>query len=201
MTKSTKFVAALGVAAGIGIAALPFGAFAVTYTPTPYEESPESADVTINLVVSDGVGIAVDTDDATTSSDQDADKHTALVSKTLMPNATGSQSGTVTIGTNSKAGMNLTVVDKDSEVRLTGDQTSPSYIPATDNALTAGTAGWNISGGLLTNKAITTTAQTVYTGTGAEERDVAMTYNFATDADQAAGTYSDVITYTVAVNE
>ena len=96
--------------------------------------------------------------------------------------------------------MTLTVADEDNDTNLVGDQTTPVNIPATAGALTAGTAGWNISGGLLSNAAITTAAQNVRVTAAAGEEDVNMTYNFATDVDQAQGTYSDVITYTVTAN-
>ena len=198
MTKSTKLVAALGVAAGIGVAALPFGAFATaTYTVTPYIDGPDTAEVTVQLVVNDGVGIAVDSN---RSADGTTGGREKTVSKELMPNAKGSESHKVSIGTNAKSGMTLTVIDKDDDTNLVGDQTAPVNIPATSGALTAGTAGWNISGSLLSNAAITTAAQNVYVGSAAEEKDIDMTYNFATNADQAAGTYSDVITYSVSVN-
>ena len=185
MTKSTKFVAALGVAAGIGVAALPLGAFAVTTAVTPYGTSPATQDVEVELVIKNAVGIASDKEKC---------------SAEMMPNATGTCANIISIGTNDRDGMTLTVKDADSEVRLVGDQTTPSYIAAVDGALTAGTNGWNISGGLLSNKAITTTDQKVYEGSAAEETDVNMTYNFATDTNQAQGTYSDTITYTVTAN-
>ncbi|MDO4967504.1 MAG: hypothetical protein Q4E70_01930 [Candidatus Saccharibacteria bacterium] len=188
MTKSTKFVAALGIAAGLGVAALPLGTFAVTTAVTPYGTSPATQDVEVELVISNAVGIASDK---------------AKCSTEMMPNATASCANIISIGTNDRNGMTLTVKDADAELRLVGNQATPSYIAATDGTLIAGTNGWNISGGLLSNKAITATEQNVYVGdttSGAEERDVNMTYNFATDVDQAQGTYSDVITYTVTAN-
>ena len=189
MTKSTKLVAALGVAAGIGVAALPLGAFAtVTTAVTPYDESPQDTDVEVELIISNAVGIASDK---------------AKCSTTMMPNATDSCANIVSIGTNDRNGMTLTVKDSDSNTNLVGNQATPVNIAAVAGTLTAGTAGWNISGGLLTNAAITAADQNVYVGdttSGAEERDVNMTYNFATDVDQAQGTYSDTITYTVTAN-
>jgi len=104
--------------------------------------------------------------------------------------------------------MTLTVADKgtdDSNNLTLHSADTTDTIAAVDGALTAGMTGggWNISGGLLSNKAITTAGQNVYVGTsttGAEEKDIEMTYNFATDKDQAAGTYANVITYTVSAN-
>ena len=79
-----------------------------------------------------------------------------------------------------------------------GDTTET--IPAVSGALTAGTAGWNISGGDLDKVAVTASDQTVKTNpntmhTGIQE-DVQMTYGVATAAAQAQGTYQDVIVYT-----
>ena len=120
-----------------------------------------------------------------------------------MPNATGTITGTVTIGTNAADGMNLTVIDKDTTTALTGASTSAT-IP-TGTTIAAGTAAWGISGGALTNvtamPASTGTALSIYTGNAAEEVDKVMTYHFSTAPDQAADVYSDVITYTVALND
>ena len=154
MTKSTKLVAALGVAAGIGVAALPFGAFAATYNPQPYEVTDQSADVTVELKISDAVGIAVDTDAAATDSDDDNNKHTALSSTQFVPNQKGSSGNTyVTIGTNAAKGMTLSVKDKAIDgqsganaLALTG-VVSGATIPAVDGDVLAASTnpGWNIT--------------------------------------------------------
>ena len=49
MKKTAKLLGGVGLA--LGMAIIPFGAYAVTYDPTPYVESPDSADVTVELVV------------------------------------------------------------------------------------------------------------------------------------------------------
>ena len=198
MTKSTKLVAALGVAAGIGVAALPFGAFA--YTVTPYVTSPDKAEVTVELKVNKAVGIAV-------ASGRSADgstggRETTCTASNTLPHTTGTCTHTVTIGANTPA--TLTLKDADTTTDLTGP-TGSAAIPARGGNLTAGTAGWNISGGNLSaNTAIVASDAdsplTVSTLSAAGVADVEMTYNFATADNQMAGTYSDVITYTIAAN-
>ena len=128
-----------------------------------------------------------------------------------MPNTAGSSTAhVVTIGTNSQKGMNLIVADKDNNTALQGGTgITGESIPAVAGTLTAGTAGWNISSVVsadttqnVTNAAMVATGSAIdlYEGGSAEEQDISMTYNFATAANQKAGVYSDIITYTVAVN-
>ena len=203
MTKSTKLVAALGVAAGIGVAALPFGAFAATYNPQPYEVTDQSADVQLQLTIAEGVGIAVDNGQAT-DPDGDTDKHHALIATSLNPNDAGTATGIVTIGTNSASGMKLVVNDKDTDTNLVGAG-GIGNIP-TSATVAAGTSAWGISGGALSSTTAMVASDaasplTVYTGNQAEEIDQTMTYSFSTAPNQAAGVYTDVITYTVSVNE
>jgi len=180
--KSTKIIAALGVAAGLGASMLPVAGFAATS---------ESSEETVKLVVAESVSIAVDA----TENSTDADANDKATSETPT---------TITAATSSTKGLNITVIDKDETTALVNGDNAKATIPAVDGKLTAGTAGWNITGGDLTNKAVpasTGTALTVYKGTTNEEKTVSMNYNFATASNQQAGTYTDVITYTVSVNE
>ncbi|MBQ2638794.1 hypothetical protein IJF91_01890 [Candidatus Saccharibacteria bacterium] len=196
MTKSTKFVAALGIAAGLGVAALPLGTFATaTYDVTPYVDNTQSADVTVQLSIKKSVGIAVA--DGRSADGATGGRTYTCAANNVLPNSTATCTHVVSIGANTPA--TLTVVNATSETNtsLVGP-TGSDPIPAQDgSAVVAGTAGWNITGGDLTNAGISTTAQTVDNLEAAGEMDVSMTYNFATNVDQMAGTYSDVITYTV----
>ncbi|MBQ2638537.1 hypothetical protein IJF91_00525 [Candidatus Saccharibacteria bacterium] len=51
MKKTAKILGGFGIAAALGVLTIPLGASAVTNDPTPYVESPDSADVTVQLVV------------------------------------------------------------------------------------------------------------------------------------------------------
>jgi len=216
MTKSTKFVAALGIAAGLGVAALPLGTFAITPDPEPLDNTNVSEDVLVQLTISEGVGIAVDanTCDATGSG--------------ALPKSTYSCTTAIGIGTNASDGMTLSVINKTTEANtsLVGENTGAT-IAAVDgdlgNVSGTWTSGWNLTaangtaagsgyiGGESTttpgtakgfsNKAITASNQEVYVGHEAEEANVNVTYNIATSENQAADTYKDSITYTVAVND
>lgn len=190
MTKTTKIIAALGVAAGLGIAALPSGAIFAdadsTSLPLTYGSSPATTNVTVQLTVGEAIAIAVDSD-------------TCAATATI--GSTATCAGVVAAGTNVARGFKIEVTDADSTLELTSSTTTDT-IAAVSGTLTGGMTGggWNITGGSLTSAAITTGQQTVHTQATAGVREVNMTYNFATAADQAAATYSDTITYTATVN-
>ncbi len=185
MTKSTKIVAVLGVIAGLGVASLPLGTFATTYVVTPYGASPKTVDTEIELTIGNAVGIATNAEKKCSAS--------------TLPNTTASCQQIISIGTNSANGMTLTVADKDANTDLTNTAANDKIVAANGD-IAAGDGKWNISGGLLSKKAITNSAQNVYVGTTAEEKDVSMTYNFATRANQKSGVYTDKIVYSVNAN-
>lgn len=169
-----KIIAGLGVAAALGIAALPVaGTFA------------ESANV--NVTVEVGATIAISADSPATVS--------------MTPNQkTSSNAANVRVSTNNTGGYKLTVKDGDTNTNLVNANAN-DVIPAVDGVLNAGTAGWNISGGDLSNKAVLTTEQTVKTNTNSNHTAIsndvtAMTYNFATKDAQMQGQYVDTIVYT-----
>lgn len=205
MTKSTKIIAALGVAAGLGIAALPAGSiFAQTLTPLDLTtNTKQSQDVTVSLTVGEAITLGVENVKCATT--DGAATEGAEVSLTVK--ATGSCSHAVAGSTNAAAGYTLSVKDGDSETALTlnGAATSVAQdkIVAQGGALGGDSwvAGWNLSGGDLdANTAITDQNQTVKSRATAGEDEFTMTYNFATRTDQNAGLYKDVITYTIAKN-
>ena len=174
-----KIIAGLGVATALGVATLPVaGTFAA---------DPKSASVDVTVTVIVGATIAVSAASPATVS--------------MTPNQkTSSNAANVMVSTNNTSGYRLTVKDGDTNTNLVNANAN-DVIPAVDGVLNAGTAGWNISGGELSNKAILTTEQTVKTNANpnrtAISNDVtAMTYNFATKDAQMQGQYVDTIVYT-----
>ena len=171
-----KIIAGLGVATALGIAALPVaGTFAA--------DNSASVNVTVNV----GATIAISADSPATVS--------------MTPNEkTSSNAANVRVSTNNTGGYMLTVKDGDTNTNLVNANAN-DVIPAVDGALNAGTAGWNISGGNLSNKAVLTTEQTVKTNSNSDRKAIsndvtAMTYNFATKDAQMQGQYVDTIVYT-----
>lgn len=208
MTRSTKIVAALGVAAGIGVAALPLGSFATLELVS----SPQSKDVRVQLTVPKAVAIASDKDN---SSNPCSAAMTVSGSSTtdIMPNSVATCENVVTAAAN-HAGAVLSVKTAGTganatDLALAGGGDS---LTASDAAVSAGSGTWNISaartsgtGTIATafsgQKGITTSDQPVYTTTAAEEANITMTYHFGTKPDQTVGTYSNVLTYTVTAAE
>jgi len=184
MKKSTKIVAALGIAAGIGIAALPLGTFALN----PDATSPATKDVEVELTISSGVGIASSKDKCTAE---------------MLPNATTTCAHTVTIASNTGSAK-LEVASKEGDSNLTKD--ASNYIESAAGEVAAGTSKWNITatGGTVssavTNAVVpgaTDTALLLHSGAFTGDKVVDITYNFGTSASQVAGVYSDILTYTV----
>ena len=169
MTKSTKIIAALGVAAGLGIAALPAGAiFADTLLPLSYDNSKTSQDVTVSLTVGEAITLGVENVKCATT-DGNA-TNGAEVSLTVK--STGSCSHKIAGGTNKANGFTLSVQDAGGSTALTlqgGSDIDQNKIEAVDGDLGGSTwvAGWNLSGGDITKKAVKSTAQAVKTTSAA----------------------------------
>lgn len=168
-----KIIAGLGVATALGVAALPVaGTFA------------ESASVDVTVNVGSTIAISADSPAAVTMNPDQK---------------TSSNAANVTVSTNSLNGYTLSVKDADSNTALVNG--NGDTIPALGGALSAGTAGWNITGGNLNNAAISATDQVVKTNNNSNHTAIAndvtaMTYNFATGTAQMQGTYVDTIIYT-----
>ncbi len=193
MTKSTKIIAALGVAAGLGIAALPAGAIFADDNLIPFGQGATSTakNVTVQLTVGESIALAVE--------------GTTCDAGELSVSDTGHCDQKVAGGTNAVNGFTLSVADADSELALTkaGATTKAQKIAAVDGALTAGMTdgGWNLTGGALSQKAISASAQTVIATNAPKDAQVTMDYNIATQSSQETGTYTDQITYTIAKNQ
>ena len=180
MTKSTKIVAALGVVAGLGIAALPLGTFAAT----------DSKNVEVELTVQSAINISSSSD--------------SKCSATMLPGQTATCTAKIGYATNNAAGMTLTLKDADTDTNLVHADDSTATIATGADAVAAGTEKWNVSGGLLSNAAMvasTGTALTVASENGPVDKSasanmITMTYNFSTAANTKSGVYSDIVTYT-----
>lgn len=172
MTKSTKIIAALGVIAGLGVAALPIGAFAAS-----------TQEVTVKVNIDSSISLGVDQ---------------AMTQVTMAPNQADSTSlkTKLTVATNNAAGYKLEVKDKDADTSL---KSGANSIPAAAS-VTAGTAAWNVKGGdkvFASGAAITAADQLVAESNApAASAQTDMTYGVSTASNQASGTYQDIITYT-----
>ena len=195
MTKSTKIIAALGVAAGLGIAALPAGSiFATDLIPFDYTTATSAdKDVTVKLTVSESIAIATEGDEC------DAGRVTVK--------STASCTQKIAGGTNAKYGFTLSVKDKDSDTSLNLDGTTTAVsndeieaVAGTLGGSASWVSGWNLTGGALNQAAISATEQTVMKTSAAKDAQISMVYNVATKPNQTVGNYSDVITYTIAKN-
>lgn len=211
MTKSTKIIAALGVAAGLGIAALPAGAiFADTnLLPMEYDEhSADAEDVTIQLNVGESLALGVSANECTGDTDDATDGIQNFTVKD-----TGKCVMSVAGGTNGANGFILSVATKtgySDNMRLgatypttfteTDQNTVKAKSDVTISGATDATAGWNLTGGLLTKKATTSAAQAMLVTESAHQYQIPVTYDFGTRSDQEAGHYSTVLTYTIAAN-
>jgi hypothetical protein len=209
MTKSTKIVAALGVIAGLGIAALPAGSiFADELVPFSYTGAVSSQDVTVRLRVSEAVAVGAENTRCATTAATPDETENGQTDVVLTVKATGSCTHKIAGGTNGVYGFTMTVIDKDETTALTRDGaggTGNSAIEAVAGTLGGSTwqAGWNLTGGNLTAVAVkpsTGTADKVIVTNEAKDVQVNMTYNFATKNNQETGKYKDTIVYTVAAN-
>ena len=176
MSKIKNTVVALGVATALGVASLPIATFAASDTQS----------VVVKVNVKSVIALAADSNSTEVTMTPSSVNTTGLKTK-------------LTVATNNKNGYKLTVKDADSTTAMTSTDTTET-IPAVGGTLTAGTAGWNLSGGDLTKVAVTTSDQIVKTNTNAAhtgiQEDIQMTYDVATGAAQAQGTYQDTIVYT-----
>lgn len=216
MSKSTKIVAGLGVAAALGIAAVPVASFAVTDL---------SGTVDITATIADSFSMTIDTKTAS----QAGTAGNAIDFGEVAVNSTDTAgSTTLVVTTNIPDGYNLKAFATGAAGHETAlhnaeaDADIPGY--ASLSALTAGTAGWGIkvsavekdvadagaaaaralNGGVFdgTQYLAPTTAGAIIDSIAADsisamhEVTYTVDYGIATSANQAAGTYAGQVTYT-----
>ena len=199
MTKSTKIIAALGVAAGLGIASLPAGAIFADNTLIPLSYDGEyGATTNVKLTVTEAVAIATEKTDC---EGKNASNNNLTVSDT------GTCTEVVAGLTNAANGFIMKVELSDGEtdylaLNHTPQTVASAKVAGVTGAVSTSNAGWNITGGALTNAkpGATGAGVTVMQTKGPKHAETDMTYNFATRADQQAGEYMTQITYTIASN-
>lgn len=207
MTTSTKIIAALGVAAGLGIATLPAGAIFADNTLIPLDYGTEDSaakDVQVKLTVEESIALAVQKSlcEGKTGSNTN-----------LSISSVGSCTNVIAGATNAANGFTLSVASRpaDAQNNITAATTymglngaaqseNSAKVEAVDGVISTSNPGWGMNGGAIENKGVTTTAQTVMKTNAAKQAEVDMTYNFATRADQQAGEYWTYIQYTIARN-
>ncbi len=191
MTKSTKIIAALGVVAGIGVAALPLTSYAA------------ENDVTVTVNVSSAISQNI----------------TSTNTVTLAPNAADTSTMKInsSISTNDLDGYTITVKDKDTNTALVHTTTPAHTIPTGAGQPTAGTASWAVkaaaaysgqTAGLNTtwtampaSSASPLTLRNKSAGAAVTTNEVStLEIGVATAAAQPTGAYADTIVFTANSN-
>ena len=176
MSKITKTIAALGVVAGLGVAALPLASYAAT---------------TQNIAVQAEIGEMLSVDTPTVATVELAPTNGAAAKES---------SSSVTVNTNHRTGFTLNIKDSDSDTGLTGTGGTIAAGTVLDGTVSA----WAYKGGdKATFTAITATdvaLKTTAAPTTADGETVEITFAVAADEDQAAGTYTGGVTVTAVAN-
>ena len=226
--KSTKIIAAAGVVAGLGVAALPAMTFAAAevagQVQLDVEVQPAIAmtiegnnDATLGGVDTyspdtAGVYIGSYSTDGKTPYDS-TNLQTSGSSTSLLPNAKvdgawgqgeNNFGSLITVYTNA-SGYTLTVQDADDDNAL---EDGAKTIPA-GTTISAGTSAWAFKGGSISSYTAVpvddgeTNPVTVKTGSGATLLTgdaTTVLYGVSTSANQATGNYTDTIVYTATTN-
>ena len=176
MSKVTKTIAALGVVAGLGVAALPLASYAAD---------------TQNIAVQATIGETLSVEAPTV----------ATVELTPTNGAAAVEgSSSVTVKTNHLTGFTLNIKDSDSDTGLTGTGGTIAAGTTLDGSVSA----WAYKGGdKVAYTAITeadVALKTTSAPTAAAGETVEITFGVAADADQAAGTYTGGVTVTAVAN-
>lgn len=176
MSKITKTIAALGVVAGLGVAALPLASYAADNQ---------------NIAVQATIGSTLSVDTPTVATVELAPTNGAAAKE-------GSSS--VTVNTNNLNGFTLNIKDSDSETGLTGTSGTIAAGTTLDGTVSA----WAYKGGDTAEYAAITTSNVPLKETDAPTtaagETVEITFAVAADEDQAAGTYTGGVTVTAVAN-
>ncbi len=103
MSKMTKTIAALGVVAGLGVAALPLSSYAAEVTNTGATQA--GVDVTFQATVGNSISIT-------------ASEGTVSINNLIANQDVAEASTDITVATNNAAGYQLRIKDKDSTLAL-----------------------------------------------------------------------------------
>lgn len=215
MTNLTKAIAALGVVAGLGVAALPLTSYAET-TPVVWREEADTntpagwggtgstsdpmwvaKPVGVQLKIEEGLQMAV-TDKAGEGA---ADANLVDFNKGNYDEATSTYTSSINVNViaNNKSGYHLKIAGTNSETGHEADLVSGTNTIAAGD-LTGTTSSWGYKIGEATtwtgvtkNGAVIATETTP---TGAAGKDTTVTFGAKVADDQAAGTYTGQVTFT-----
>lgn len=192
MSKMSKVVAALGVVAGLGVAALPLSSYAVAGVT-------DTANTTAQAIVGDSIEITVD--DATVT------MNNVMANQDINSTPTN-----ITVKTNNVSGYQVQIEDADAETALktTDGSGTATGIPA--GKPVKGTNAWgfktssssanvNISSDAADYRAVDAKGSPKIIATGAAQSAndgdvIALTFGVTVDSTIAAGTYQDEVTLT-----
>lgn len=195
MSKMSKAIAALGVVAGLGVAALPLSSYAVAGKTA-------TATTTAQAIVGDSIAITV------------ADE-TVTMGTTVMANQEAAEGSTnITVQTNNAAGYSVNIKDSDTELALkttdgSGTATGiPAGIPqkgknAWGFKVSSSAEGVTVDSDVQDYVKIKTSNTEIATKStpSANAGDViTLTFGVTVDTTIAAGTYQDVVTLTASTN-
>lgn len=212
--KSTKIIAAAGVVAGLGVAALPALTFAEG-EPSVSGQVTLSAQVQSAIAMTirgngDGNTDGVDVFDPAGIAGKAVDGYTipaqavtgpSSSTVSLLPNAADTTTATsaVTVYTNA-SGYTLSLQDADEDNSLV--KTTGVTIPA-GTTIQAGTSAWGFKAGSDENwREVPDNTETAASITpAASGTAINVVYGISTASTQATGTYTDTIVYTATANE
>lgn len=196
MSKMTKTIVALGVVAGLGVAALPLSSYAQIVT--------DSTNVTAQAVVGEAISVTADAADDTVKIEGVTANQDVKEGSTVL-----------TIQTNNTSGYNVNIKDADAVTALTADDTDTTNgIPASAT-LTKGSKGWGFKASTMTTGVAVSGAGQVYRAiettplalasrsTGASDADgdkITLTFGVVVDSSIAAGIYGDEVVITATTN-
>ncbi len=196
MSKMTKTIVALGVVAGLGVAALPLSSYAQIVT--------DSTNVTAQAVVGEAISVTADAADDTVKIEGVTANQDVKEGSTVL-----------TIQTNNTSGYNVNIKDADAVTALTTDGTDTTNgIPASAT-LTKGSKGWGFKASTTTTGVAVSGAGQVYRAiettplalasrsTGASDADgdkITLTFGVVVDSSIAAGIYEDEVVITATTN-
>lgn len=173
MSKITKTIAALGVVAGLGVAALPLASYAA-----PGSDNPET--ITVNASVQSTISMSVDDDTVALSPIGGGDISTDTIN--------------VSVSTNALSGYTLAAATSDPGALVSGSYSIPAGEPTAQGEESA----WGIKGGKqATYVGLSTTPTTLQDKAGVANSDkTEITVGVNAAADQETGSYQGTFTLT-----